>query len=201
MNHEHTTQRQNRTKTHFRHALIELTKKMGYHHVSVKDIVDYAAYNRSTFYIHYKDKMDLAEDTLITMLGGLEQSVGNPYIPGQKVYTANLKSPSFNIVSYIYTNRDFFTLIKYEDTLPGLHTRFPQTILKIYQEQFEFETIDHAPVNMDYFKKYTAYGFYGLLKYWIRDDFKESPEVFIKEVIELSRTHMHSVRYVGGDRI
>lgn len=199
MNHEQSSQRQNRTKAHFRHALIELIKEMGYHHVTVKDIVDHAAYNRSTFYIHYKDKLDLAEDTLVTTLAGLEKSVGNSYVPGQKVHTTHLKNSSFDIVTYIYTNRDFFSLIKYEDTLPGLHTRFPQTILKIYQEQFEFETIDHAPVNMEYFKKYTAYGFYGLLKYWIREDFKEDRETFIQEVIELTKTHMHSVKYVGGN--
>ncbi|MEN0645435.1 TetR/AcrR family transcriptional regulator [Alkalicoccobacillus gibsonii] len=199
MEQEHSSQRQNRTKTHFRQALIDLIKEMGYHHVTVKDIVDRAAYNRSTFYIHYKYKIDLADDLLSTMLEGLEQSVGKPFVQGQKVYTTHLKNSSIHIVSYIYVNRDFFSLIKYEDTLPGLHTRFPKTFLKIYQEQFEFETIGHAPVNMDYFKKYTAYGFYGLLKYWILEDFQEDQETFIQEVIELTKTHMYSVKYVGGN--
>ncbi len=50
---------------------------------------------------------------------------------------------------------------------------------------------------MDYFKKYTAYGFYGLLKYWILEDFQEDQETFIQEVIELTKTHMYSVKYVG----
>ncbi|TSB47505.1 TetR/AcrR family transcriptional regulator [Alkalicoccobacillus porphyridii] len=200
MNHENTTpsQRQNRTKIHLQHAFIELIKEIGYHAVTVKDIVTRAAYNRSTFYVHYKDKIDLAEDLLVSMLQGLETAVGKPYTPGQTVYTDKLGSPSFHIVSYIYTNREFFTLIKFEDTLPGLHTRLPQTILKIYKEQFEFETINHTPVNMEYFERYTAYGFYGLLKLWIKEDFRESQEVFIQEVIELTKTHMHSFRYVGG---
>jgi len=109
--------------------------------------VDEAAYNRSTFYVHYQDKIELAEDLLVSMLQGLEASVGKPYVPGQKVYTEMLNAPSFNIVTYIYDNRDFFELIKIGDTLPGLHTEFPQTILKIYQEQFLFETIDNIPVT------------------------------------------------------
>ena len=79
------------------------------------------------------------------MLQGLEDSVGKPYVPGQKVYTAKLNTPSFNIISYIYDHRDFFELIKYDDTLPGLHTRFPQTILKIYQEQFIFRNDQQYP--------------------------------------------------------
>jgi len=191
------TQRRNRTKEHLKSAFIKLIKEKGYHSVSVKNIVDSAAYNRSTFYVHYQDKMELAEDLLASMLRGLENSVGKPYVPGQKVYTEKLKAPSFNIVTYIYEHREFFELIKYEDTLPGLHTGFPQAILKIYQEQFLFETINKIPVNMDYFKRYTAYGFYGLILNWITTDFRESKEEFIQEIIDLTKTHMYTVKYVG----
>ncbi|MEH7418966.1 TetR/AcrR family transcriptional regulator [Neobacillus drentensis] len=199
MNNEQTTtsHRQNRTKEHLKQSLIELIKEKGYHSVTVKDIVDYARYNRSTFYIHYTDKIELAEDILVSMLQGLEASVGKPYVPGQKVYAAKLNAPSLNIVSYIYKNRNFFNLINYDDTLPGLHTRFPQTILKIYKDQFIFETINNIPVNMDYFKRYTAYGFYGLILNWITNGFKESQEEFIHEVIDLTRTHIYSLKYIG----
>ncbi|MDQ1000047.1 hypothetical protein QFZ28_000447 [Neobacillus niacini] len=192
-----SSKQRNRTKEHLKHALVELIKEKGYHSLSVKDIVNYASYNRSTFYIHYQDKIELAEDLLDSMLQGLEDSVGKPYVPGQKVYTTNLHAPSFNIVSYIYKHRNFFELIKYDDTLPGLHTRFPQSILKIYKDQFIFKTINNIPVNMDYFKRYTAYGFYGLILNWITMDFKESQEEFIKEVIDLTKTHIYSFEYIG----
>lgn len=194
-----TSQRQNRTKAHLKQALIELIKEKGYHSVTVKNIVDYASYNRSTFYIHYPDKIELAEDLLVSTLQGLEASVGKPYVPGHKVYTTNLNAPSFNIVSYIYKNRNFFELINYDDTLPGLHTQFPQTILKIYKEQFIFETINNIPVNMDYFKRYTAYGFYGLLQNWIQNGFKVTQEEFIQEVIDLTKTHIYSLKYIGNN--
>ncbi len=201
INDQHTpSQRQNRTKTHLKQALIELIKKQGYLSVTVKDIVDHAAYNRSTFYVHYQDKIELAEDLLVSMLRGIESSVAQPYVPGHKVYTDNLKVPSFTIVSFIYQNKNFFELINYDDTIPGLHTRFPQTILKIYMEQFVFETIDNIPVNMEYFKRYTAYGFYGLLHNWIGNGFVETEEEFIKEVIDLTKTHIYSFRFVGGNR-
>ncbi|WP_436376069.1 TetR/AcrR family transcriptional regulator [Cytobacillus sp. BC1816] len=192
-----TSDRQNRTKEHLKQALIDLIKEKGYHPVTVKNIVDYASYNRSTFYIHYQDKIDLAEDLRNSMLQGLQTSVGEPYIPGNKVYTSKLNAPSFNIVSFIYKNRNFFELINYEDTLPGLHTHFPQAILKIYKEQFVFETINNIPVNMDYFKRYTAYGFYGLLQNWIQQGFIVSQEEFIQEVINLTKTHIYSLKYIG----
>jgi len=192
-----TSQRRNRTKDHLKLAFIKLLKEKGYHSISIKDIVDCAAYNRSTFYVHYQDKIDLAEDLLTTMIQGLEDSVGKRYAPGQTIYTDKLDIPSLNIISYIYEHRDFFELIKNNDTLPGLHTEFPQAILKIYNEQFIFETINQIPVNMDYFKRYTAYGFYGLILNWIQTDFKETREEFIQEVIDLSKTHMYSLKYIG----
>lgn len=78
-----------------------------------------------------------------------------------------------------------------------MHTRFPQTILKIYQEQFIFQTINNIPVNLDYFKRYTAFGFYGLILNWINSDFKESQEEFIEEVIASTKTHIFSIEYIG----
>lgn len=66
-----TAQHRNRTKEHLKTALIQLIKKKGFHGVSVKDIVDQAGYNRSTFYLHYQDKYLLAEELLSTTLQGL----------------------------------------------------------------------------------------------------------------------------------
>lgn len=193
------TPRRNRTKEHFQQALIDLIKQKGFSAITVKDIVEYSKYNRSTFYIHYHDKFYLAEDILHSKLKGLEDAVGKPYQTIRKINTVNLNSNSFEIINYIYENRNFFELIKYQDTIPEIHTKFPQTILKIYQEKFKFRTINDTPVNMDYFTRYIAHGFYGLISYWIHTDFKTSKEEFIKEVIKLSQTHIEAVKYVGDN--
>lgn len=192
-----STPRKNRTKEHFQLALIDLIKKKGFRAVTVKDIVHYAKYNRSTFYIHYHDKFYLAEDLLHTMLQGIEEAVGKPYQSNKRVHTGSLNARSFALITYIYENRNFFELINYQDTIPEIQTKFPQTIVKIYQDKFHFETINNIPVDMDYFTRYTAYGFYGLISNWISTNFEASEEEFIEEVIKLSRTHIESVRYVG----
>ncbi|WP_042148365.1 TetR/AcrR family transcriptional regulator [Paucisalibacillus sp. EB02] len=192
-----TTPRRNRTKEHLQLALIDLIKEKGFQAVTVKDIVNHSQYNRSTFYIHYQDKFYLAKDLLDSMLKGLEEAVAKPFERIRKVNTVKLNARSFEFVSYIYENRNFFELITYQDTIPELHTKFPQTILKIYQEKFQFKTINNIPVDMDFFTRYTAYGFYGLLSHWIATGFAATQEEFIDEVIKLARTHMAVVRYVG----
>lgn len=197
MQNHRSTPRKDRTKMHFRQALIALTKEKGFHSVSVKDIVEYAKYNRSTFYIHYRDKFELADDLLYTNFKLLEESFEKPYRLKREVSTNLLDHSFFHIISSIYNNREFYDLINYVDTIPKLHTRFPQIILKMYQEKFEFKTINDLPVNMDYFKRYTAYGFYGLLAKWINTGFQTPQEELIKEVIMLTQTHMASVKYIG----
>ncbi|MDQ0252721.1 AcrR family transcriptional regulator [Evansella vedderi] len=197
MEEQFITPRKNRTKEHFQLALIQLIKEKGFRTVTVKDIVEYSKYNRSTFYTHYHDKFYLAEELLYSMFKGLEEAVGKPYQHNKEVNTEYLNTRSFEIITYVYRNRNFFELINFQDTIPEIHIIFPETILKIYQENFEFKTINNLPVNMDYFKRYTAYGFYGLLTNWINTGFKTSQEEFIKEVIKLSQTHMASVRYIG----
>lgn len=192
-----TTPRKNRTKDHLQLALIALIKEKGFRSVTVKDIVEYANYNRSTFYIHYQDKYELAEDLLDTYLQGLEQSIELSYQTKQRITTDKLGKDSFNIITYIYDHRSFFELINFSDTIPELHTRFPQTILKIYQEKVQFKTINNIAVNMDYFKRYTAYGFYGLISNWIQTEFEITADAFIEEVIQLSKTHIAAVRYLG----
>lgn len=193
------SQRQNRTKAHLKSAMIELIKEKGFHEVTVKDIVEVAAYNRSTFYVHYQDKMELADDLLVSMLLELEASVGKPYVTGRIVYTAELNASHFNIITFIYKHRNFFELINIDDTLPGLHLGFPQSILKIYKKHFIFKTINDIPVNMDYFTRYTAFGFYGLLYNWIHSGFKESQAEFTQKVIDLSKTHIYSIRYIDDN--
>ncbi|GLO68028.1 TetR family transcriptional regulator [Oceanobacillus sp. E9] len=197
MQHNSSTPRKDRTKMHFQQALIALTKEKGFHSVSVKDIVEYAKYNRSTFYIHYQDKFELADDLLYTNFNLLEESFEKPYRFKREVSTDLLDHSFFHIISSIYNNREFYDLINYVDTIPKLHTRFPQIILKMYQEKFEFKTINDLPVNMDYFKRYTAYGFYGLLAKWINTGFQTPQEELIKEIIMLTKTHMASVKYIG----
>ena len=51
-----------------------------------------------------------------------------------------------------------------EDTIPGLHTRMPLTITKIYQEQFKFETINQQACQYEHVQ-----ALYFLRLLWIDD--------------------------------
>ena len=195
---ENTTIRQQRTQEHLYQAFIKLVKRKGYHEVSVTDIMTEATYNRSTFYKYFKDKCDLAQSLLSHILKGLEQASHVPYSQKRKVYSSELTHRSFHIVDYFYEHRNFFELLLVPDSIPSLTTELPLTILKIYIEQFNFETLNDTSVNMATFKRYTAFGFYGIILNWIATNFAQPKEALIDELIDLTKTHMKTIEFVGS---
>lgn len=57
-----------RTKAQFRQALIDLLDQRRFEQITVKALCDQAGITRITFYAHYKDKYELAEDIFQEMI-------------------------------------------------------------------------------------------------------------------------------------
>ena len=64
-----------RTKTAIREALVALIQEKGFGALSVSDITSRADINRGTFYLHYKDKFDLLEQTEADIINDMENIV------------------------------------------------------------------------------------------------------------------------------
>lgn len=60
-----------RTRLVIRDALTELIEEKGFEAVSVKDITTRANINRGTFYLHYRDKFDLLEQSEAEVIEGI----------------------------------------------------------------------------------------------------------------------------------
>lgn len=58
----HSDTRVKVTKSMFHHALLTLLKEKPIDHVSVKELVEAAELNRSTFYLHYSSPMDVLKE-------------------------------------------------------------------------------------------------------------------------------------------
>ena len=62
-----------RTRQAIRQALIELIAEKGFDAVSITDLTERAEINRGTFYLHYRDKYDLLEETELEIIAELER--------------------------------------------------------------------------------------------------------------------------------
>jgi AcrR family transcriptional regulator len=65
-----------RTRQQLRAALVSLIEEKGFAALTVQDIVDRAALNRATFYLHYRDKQDLLVQSLRDAIDELMADIG-----------------------------------------------------------------------------------------------------------------------------
>ncbi|MEK5331168.1 MULTISPECIES: TetR/AcrR family transcriptional regulator [unclassified Lysinibacillus] len=163
-----------RTKHFLKKAFIDMVHKKGFSAVTVKDIVDYAQYNRTTFYVYYQNIDDLVEELMEEMFEAIQYNSMSKYVSNSRVKVQELTTHSFELLYYIYDHRDYFTLLLLEDTLPRIHQQLPEAIFNLLKDKFDIHygvsvVDDHSQ------KRYMAYGTAGLILDWIAQDFDATP--------------------------
>ncbi|HSM94594.1 MAG TPA: TetR/AcrR family transcriptional regulator, partial [Rhizomicrobium sp.] len=74
---EKLDRRTERTRQALRMAFVNLVLSRGYTEISVEDITDEANVGRSTFYMHYKSKIDLLKQSMARPSSVLSIMVGH----------------------------------------------------------------------------------------------------------------------------
>ncbi|WP_082174383.1 TetR/AcrR family transcriptional regulator [Bacillus sp. FJAT-27231] len=176
-----------RTKSFLKKAFIEMVHKKGFSTVTVKDVVDYAQYNRTTFYVYYQNIYDLVEELMDEMFEAIQYYSMSKYQSDSRVKVKELTTNSFDLLYYIYDNRDYFTLLLLEDTLPYIHQQLPEAIFNLLKSKFDIQygvsfVDDHSQ------KRYMAYGTAGLITDWIAKDFDVTPGEMTERLIRILNT-------------
>lgn len=176
-----------RTKNFLKKAFIEMVHKKGFSAVTVKDIVDQAQYNRTTFYVYYQNINVLVEELMEEMFEAIQYYSINKYQIESRVEVKQLTINSFELLYYIYDNRDYFKLMLLEDTLPYIHQQLPEAIFNVLKSKFDIQ-YGVSIVDDDSQKRYMAYGTAGLIMDWIAKDFDVSPSEMTERLIKILNT-------------
>ncbi|MFD1779065.1 TetR/AcrR family transcriptional regulator [Fredinandcohnia salidurans] len=176
-----------RTKNFLKKAFIEMVHKKGYSAVTVKDIVDHAQYNRTTYYVYYQNIYDLVEELMDEMFEAIQYYSMSKYQSDSRVKVEELTTNSFDLLYYIYDHRDYFTLLLLEDTLPHIHQQLPEAIFNLLKNKFDI-LYDVPSVDDYHQKRYMAYGTAGLIMDWIARDFDVTPGEMTERLIRILNT-------------
>lgn len=176
-----------RTKNFLKKAFIKMVHKKGFSAVTVKDIVDQAQYNRTTFYVYYQNINVLVEELMEEMFEAIQYYSINKYQIESRVEVKQLTINSFELLYYIYDNRDYFKLMLLEDTLPYIHQQLPEAIFNVLKSKFDIQ-YGVSIVDDDSQKRYMAYGTAGLIMDWIAKDFDVSPSEMTERLIKILNT-------------
>lgn len=170
--------RTRKTKTQIRATLIKLLQQKNINEITVKEIVEEADINRSTFYLHYTDIFDL--------LHQIENELLNEFITLTKEFADFHDDINAN---YSYLTRLFEILSNNIDIvriLLGPHgdisflNQIKHMIADKIIEDFKESSITNSILDVEYTFSFYLNGCVGLVEHWIETGLKDSPEHMAK---------------------
>ncbi|WP_245599865.1 TetR/AcrR family transcriptional regulator [Paenibacillus harenae] len=166
-----------RTRQMLRDALIGLMEEKGFEATSVSDLTSRAGLNRGTFYLHYKDKYDLLEQSKKELIEGLL-----PYFrrasPKLMIELASEEEANPVIISvfqYLAEHASFMKVMLGPKGDPS----FPDALKQVMKEQLFEKLVELQPGNMavprEFFLAYVTSANVGVIQHWFESGMNYSP--------------------------
>lgn len=162
-----------KTKALLRQGLTELMREKDVKDITVTGLTALVDVNRGTFYCHYKDIYDMAEQ--------LEQEVFGEFMAVMDSYTADslragLRPILRDIFSFIDRNADVCGSFSRAEGEGAFFRRMKEVVYdKVTQEWGQVYGIEAAEGG-DYFLSFLVAGTVGMLQTWGRKETREGPD-------------------------
>ncbi len=178
-----------RTKLAIRDALVVLITEKGFDALTVRDIVTRANINRGTFYLHYKDKYDLLEQTETEILEDLKQIflTANTVQVGNANRTDHLQRLVIVLLKYVKAHADLMQAFL---GLQGNYS-FIKRLRGMMEESLRTGALSglnatNLLVPQEYLISYIMHAHLGVLQAWFVNGCKEPPQELAQILFRLS---------------
>ena len=178
-----------RTQLAIRDALVALIKENGFDALTVSDIVARANINRGTFYLHYKDKFDLLEQTETEILKEIQQIFlgANSLRAGESNTVEQLQQLAIMLLEYIKEHADLMHAFL---GLQGNYS-FITRIRSMAEQNLKLGALlglkeENFLVPREYLLSYVLHANLGVLQAWFVSGCKESPQEMARILFQLS---------------
>lgn len=169
-----------RTRTHFQKAFVNLIKEIGYSKVTVRKLVEYADYNRTSFYRYY-DNLDQLSEEIIDLI--VNKIYYESYIKEKN--SPDNKRITYSIYKTIYENSFYFDLLAIEDGIPNLKSNFIKCMENILENEWIFEDDNHMIFQDEYIHSFWIQGTYGMIEMWVKNGYNLNYKIFAEHVHRL----------------
>ncbi|MFV8044074.1 TetR/AcrR family transcriptional regulator [Streptococcus pluranimalium] len=184
------SKRHTETKTYIKEALTHLLNEKSFEDLTISDITRKAGINRSTFYLHYKDKYDMMAQLKQDNLDSLY------HILTQDNIEKDTHTTLVDTFTYIKNDFDFFQVIAktaYVNFSKSIKDFAYDVILSFPQAQDII--INHYGVPYHYGLQVYLASIESLISYWVATGGKESPEEMtdiISKVLKIDESISHN---------
>lgn len=171
-------------------ALITLLEKKDFEYISIKEICEVAGVNRSTFYLHYENTVDLLNETtkyildsFLTYFSVDRQSITIQY------QDCKLQDLVFITPEYL---TPYLTFIKENQRIfkTSLRHLGSMNFDKVYNKMFEFifnpvlDRFNFPENEREYVLKFYLTGITAIVMEWLKNDCKEKIEDISRIIIQ-----------------
>jgi AcrR family transcriptional regulator len=168
-----------RTKVAIREALVSLIEEKGFEALSVKDITIGANINRGTFYLHYKDKFDLLEQTETDIIHKIEEIILQANALNFSDFNSVDKPLPVVVTLFEYLKENAALMHAVLGLKGGVafQTRLRQTVEKNLKLGFlAGMKAEKFLVPSEYLISYVLSAHFGVIQIWLQKGCVESPK-------------------------
>ncbi|MGO4494585.1 TetR/AcrR family transcriptional regulator [Paenibacillus sp. 2RAB27] len=173
-----------RSKIALRESLLALMSQKPFASISITEIVEFANYNRGTFYANYESKEDLLDDIISQLTDQLLQSFRAPYEHVEVFRIQELPAKSVMIFDHFHQNSSIYTTLMKSEVLPKLKEKMFNALKKITQEELFYPDQDNE-IDQELLSIYSIHALLGLIFHWIESEFKYSPSYMQDQLIKM----------------
>ena len=162
-----------KTEKQIETSLLQLMKEHTFETISIRQLIDLAEVNRSTFYRHYLDKYDLLEKIEDSLLGDLQAY----YQEARESACLFKLEKDFKVADYIHEKQNLFhffepyledlaILLGPNGSLTSL-LRLQEALREIFWQSISLADPHLEEVEVDLLLNHQAVSFMGTLTYWL----------------------------------
>ncbi len=133
-----------RTKGMLSEALFALIIERGYESITVQDIAERANIGRATFYLHYHDKEQLLEDSLLTLMDELTK-----YMEQSPALPSTYRELSVRFFRHVAEQHELYRAMLKSDGPPFILSTLSRNLVLILQHRVLKPLFDESKQQID----------------------------------------------------
>lgn len=169
-----------RTHQLLRDSLVELIHERGYDKIKVQDITERATLNRATFYLHYRDKLDLLSQSTEEILKDLMKGINDALGQKEEIdFQSDQPHDTFvRIFEQISLNSKLYKVFLTEKNMPHFTSQMMDVFVDfITKGMSHMQPDDHKlTVPREIAIRYIASAFLGVITWWLENDMPYTPK-------------------------
>ncbi|CAH1214408.1 hypothetical protein PAECIP111893_03794 [Paenibacillus plantiphilus] len=180
-----TDRRIERTKRDIRFAFMNLITENDAEQITVKEITDYANYNRTTFYAHYSDKSELIEDIIDEAIQGFISKIEPTFHNGEvPIHVKFSSDTSLVVFKYVEDNKLIFSLLFDVNKFPSFQEKLCFSIKELIESDIHFLKQFKDTLDKSLYCYTQSSALVGRLNFWVKQEYAFNAEYMADQMVE-----------------